>query len=89
MYVVNFKQKPDITYPLYYGKLYIDAETFSLTSALYNLNVTNKVKASEMFIRKKPNRVDVYPTSAAYHVDYRTKDGNGIMVIAIFNSLLK
>ena len=75
VYVVNFKQKPQIDYPLYYGKLYIDAETFSLTSAIYNLNVENRKLASQMFVRKKPDRVKVFPTEAAYRVDYRTKDG--------------
>jgi len=75
VYVVNFKQKPEITYPLYYGKLYIDAETYSLSSAIYNLNVENRKIASEMFIRKKPMRAEVYPTKAAYRVDYRTKNG--------------
>ena len=28
-----------------------------------------------MFVKRKPSRVDVYPTKAAYRVDYRIKDG--------------
>ena len=75
IYVVRFKQKPNITYPLYYGKLYIDAETFALTSAIYNLNVEDKELASQMFVRRKPKKATVYPTQAAYRVDYRTKNG--------------
>jgi len=75
IYVVKFKQKLDITYPLYYGKLYIDAETFALTSAIYNLNVEDKELASQMFVRRKPKKATVYPTQAAYRVDYRTKNG--------------
>jgi len=73
IYVVNFKQNDKIDYPLYFGKLYIDAETYALTSAVYELNVSNKELAAEMFIRKKPKRATVYPTLAAYRVDYRTK----------------
>jgi len=75
VYVVNFKQDPKEPYPLYYGKLYIDAETYALTSAIYNLNVENRDLAAQMFIRKKPRRAIVYPTEAAYRVDYRTNNG--------------
>ncbi|GAA4955668.1 carboxypeptidase-like regulatory domain-containing protein [Algibacter agarivorans] len=75
IYVVNFKQKEDIKTPLYYGKLYIDAETLALTSAVYSLNVSNRELSSQMYVRKKPRKVDVYPTQANYRVNYRTKDG--------------
>lgn len=71
VYVVNFKQKPELKIPLYYGKLYIDSESLALISAIYSLNVENKVLASELFIRKKPNKVRVYPTEANYRVNYR------------------
>ncbi len=75
VYVVKFKPRAELEQPLYYGKLYIDAETFALISAIYNLNVDNRELASQMFVRKKPNKVTVYPTEAAYRVDYRIKDG--------------
>lgn len=75
VYVINFKQKQEIIEPLYYGKLYIDAETLALTNAVYSLNVSNKELSSRMFIRKKPNRVDVYPIEATYRVNYRNKNG--------------
>ena len=75
VFVVNFKQNPKVDLPLYYGKLFIDAETYALVSAIYNLDVSDKAKASALFIRKKPRRVDVYPTEAAYRVNYRVKDG--------------
>jgi hypothetical protein len=75
VYVINFKQKPNIITPLYYGKLYIDSETLALTNAVYSLNVENKELSSQMYIRKKPRQVDVYPTEATYRVNYRTKNG--------------
>ena len=75
IYVVNFKQKPNIITPLYYGKLYIDSETLALTNAVYSLNVENKELSSKMYIRKKPRKVDVYPTQATYRVNYRTQNG--------------
>ena len=75
VFVVEFNQKPEILTPLYYGKLYIDAQTYALTSAVYNLNVEDEELAADLFVQKKPRKVSVYPTEAAYRVDYRTKDG--------------
>ncbi len=75
IYVVNFKQKKHISTPLYYGKLYIDAKTLALTSAVYSLNVSNKELSSQMFVRKKPRKVDVHPKEANYRVNYRTQNG--------------
>ena len=75
VFVVKFKQLAQIKEPLYFGKLYIDAETSALTSAIYNLNVENKILSSNLFVRKKPKDILVYPTNAAYRVDYREKDG--------------
>lgn len=75
VYVINFKQNNKTITPLYYGKLYIDAETLALTSALFHLNVSNKELSSKMYVRKKPRKVDVYPTQATYRVNYRTQNG--------------
>ncbi|RXG32524.1 carboxypeptidase-like regulatory domain-containing protein [Leeuwenhoekiella marinoflava] len=75
IYVVNFKQKETIIDPLYYGKLYIEAKTYALTNAIYNINVENRELASALFVKKKPNRVKVYPTEISYRVDYRNTDG--------------
>jgi hypothetical protein len=75
IYVVDFKQKPDIIHPLYTGKLYIDAENKILTRAVYSLNITDRKLASQMFVRKKPRNAEVWPTEVSYRVDYREKNG--------------
>lgn len=75
IYVISFKQRPEIFDPLYKGQLFIDAENKILTSAVYSLNITNKELASKLFVRKKPRNAKVYPTDIAYRVDYREKDG--------------
>ena len=75
VFVVNFKQKENIYRPMYYGKLYIDAENYALTSAIYNLNISNRELSSQLFVRKKPNKATVYPTNASFRVNYRVKDG--------------
>ena len=75
IYVINFKQKPEIIDPLYKGKLYIDAENKILTSAVYSLNITDRRLASQMFVLKKPRNAEVWPTEVSYRVDYREKNG--------------
>ncbi|OBX23189.1 MULTISPECIES: carboxypeptidase-like regulatory domain-containing protein [Bizionia] len=75
VYVVNFKQKPELQIPLYYGKLYIESKNYALTSAIYSLNVENQDMASELFVKRKPRRVKVYPIEANYRVNYRNSNG--------------
>jgi hypothetical protein len=75
IYVVNFKQKRYIDDPLYYGKLFIDAQSLALTSAKFQLNLDDQLKASRLFIIRKPRTAKVLPTEAVYQVDYRVKDG--------------
>ncbi|NNK21226.1 MAG: carboxypeptidase-like regulatory domain-containing protein, partial [Flavobacteriaceae bacterium] len=75
IYVISFNQKDYILDPLYRGELFIDVEKKVLTSAIYSLNITNRDKASRLFVRKKPRNADVYPVEVAYRVDYREKNG--------------
>lgn len=75
VYVVDFKQKYFVLDPLYYGQLFIDTETLALTSATYQLELSDKKAASAMFVKRKPGNIVVTPTNAQYRVDYREKDG--------------
>ena len=75
IYVVNFKQKSNQINPLFYGKLYIDAQTLALTNAKFQLNIEDKEKASKHFIVKKPKDANVYPIEAIYQIDYLVKNG--------------
>lgn len=75
VYVIEFKQKPTVDDALYFGKLFIDSESYAISSASFSLNVSDKAKASDMMIRKKPAGADVFPTEANYLVNYSLKDG--------------
>lgn len=75
IFEVNFKQKPAITEPLYYGKLYIDAQSLAIKSGVFKLNLTNKEEASDMFVIKKPYNAKVYPVEANYRIDYNEQNG--------------
>ncbi len=75
IFVINFKQKPFVSEPLFYGKLYIDAESMAVTSANYSINIEDKNQAAAMFIKRKPMGANVYPTEASYLVNYRKQNG--------------
>ncbi|RUA18893.1 MAG: carboxypeptidase-like regulatory domain-containing protein [Flavobacteriia bacterium] len=75
IYVIKFAQHENIMDPLYQGELYIDVEKRTLTSAIFSLNITDRDKAAQLFVRRKPAKVDVWPTEVAYRVNYREKDG--------------
>jgi len=75
VYVVKFKQKKSISEPLYFGKLFIDANTRALVSAIYNLDVSDENAVSKIFVKKKPKDIEVFPTAVAYRIDYSEKDG--------------
>lgn len=70
-YVIDFKQRPHVKEPLFFGKIYIDVDDLVISSIAFNLNTENKSEASQMFIKRKPLGVNVYPTSANYIVNYR------------------
>lgn len=74
-YVIEFKQRENLDFPLYNGKYYIDIENLALTAADFSLNINNPVLASRMFLRKKPIGAKVTPTNAHYTVKYREQDG--------------
>ncbi|SDZ73172.1 carboxypeptidase-like regulatory domain-containing protein [Bizionia paragorgiae] len=86
VYVVSFKQREDILDALYYGTLYIDAETYALTRAAFKLNIKNREEATRLFVIKKPRKAIVYPTEATYVVHY--KNDNHIWQIAYSNITL-
>lgn len=78
IFVLAFKQKPSIDNPLYYGKLYIDVKSLAIIHASFNLNVEDKIKSGQLFTRKKPVGVVIYPTEVSYQINYRKQDDQWI-----------
>ena len=74
-YVIDFVQRPEVKIPLFMGKLYIETNTYALTSAEFGFNLSNKEEAASLFIRKKPLGMNVTPEVATYMVKYREQGG--------------
>lgn len=75
LYVLGFKQKPEVRMPLFYGQLYVDSESLAIVNATFNMDISNREEAARMFIRRKPAGARVYPTEASYMVTYREQNG--------------
>lgn len=74
-YVIGFEPNGYVSIPLFYGQLFVDAESYALSKAFYNLNLEDQISASKYFVRKKPSKADIIPTTASYRVDYNFKNG--------------
>lgn len=70
-YVVSLKPMMLRDYPLYYGKLYIDQETLAFTRAELSLDMSNRQKATEMMLVRKPAGVRFKPKELSLLIDYR------------------
>lgn len=74
-YVVNFEPNITLEYALYYGKLFIDKETFNISRAEFNLSMDDKNKATQAILRKKPFGLRFKPELISFMVNYKSVDG--------------
>lgn len=74
-YVVNIRPRRKMPYALYYGRLYIDQETLAFTRAELSLDMSDRLKATEMMLIKKPLGVRFRPKELSLLIDYRLEDG--------------
>jgi len=79
VYVVEFKQKPYVSEPLFYGKLYVDAVNLAMFSASFDMNLENVERATSLFVLSKPEAANVEVTKAHYKVNYLLRDGKWYM----------
>jgi hypothetical protein len=79
VYVVEFKQKPYVSEPLFYGKLYVDAVNLAMFSATFDMNLKDVERASSLFVLSKPEFANVEVTKAHYKVNYLLRDGKWYM----------
>ena len=74
-YIIRFQQKPLVAAPWFYGRIYVHAQSMAISSIAFNLNVSNKLASSRLFVRKKPMGAEVIPELASYLIKYKQQDG--------------
>jgi hypothetical protein len=74
-YVVGFAPRVNLSFPLYNGKLYISVDNLAITMAEFSLDLSDREKAAQNFIMRRPARLRFTPTSTYYLVTYKQIDG--------------
>ncbi|MCE2617170.1 MAG: carboxypeptidase-like regulatory domain-containing protein [Phocaeicola sp.] len=86
-YVVSFLPARDLPYALYIGKLYIDKERLSFTRIDMELDLSDKNKAIQAILRKKPGGLIFKPQEVSIHVDYI--DHNGVTYLSYIQDVIR
>ncbi len=74
-YVIGFTPRVDLPYPLYHGRLYISVENLGFTMAEFSLDLSDRTKAAQSLVLRKPLRLRVTPLATNYLVTYKETDG--------------
>lgn len=78
-YVIRFTPKVKLDYALCHGQLYIDQETLSFSKAEFDLDMSDKDKATNAILRKKPRGLHFKPQEVAFTVIYKLVDGKSYL----------
>ena len=70
---VAFEPKNGSKSPNFSGVLYLNRASFDLVRADLDLDVSNRDRASRIFVKKKPEGMDIWPTQMHYQIDYAPK----------------
>ena len=73
-YVVSLSPRRVLPYPLYYGKIFIDQQTLAFTRADLQLDMSDRRKATEQMLVRKPLGVRFRPREMSVLIDYRLGD---------------
>jgi hypothetical protein len=74
-YIISFQQRPEINEILFRGTMYLDAESLAFARMEFYMNVEGRRDASNIFIRRKPSRMEVEIDRARYTVDFIEDNG--------------
>lgn len=69
-YVVSFQPNRSLSFALYYGQFYIDRERLSFTRAEFSLDMSDRIKATQAILYKKPHGLRFRPLELTYQVNY-------------------
>lgn len=85
-YVITFRPRVSVPFPLYEGSYYIDRESLSFSRMEFNTEMRDRRKVTEQILRKKPAGLEFKPQSVTYLITYRTIEGKS-QLNYIFNEI--
>ena len=87
-YVVSLRPSVMQPYALYFGKLYIDQESLAFTRVELTLDMSDRHKATEVMLVRKPLGVRFRPKEMSLLVDYR-QDADGLTRISYIRTMFR
>lgn len=76
---VAFEPRSSSKSPNFSGVLYLNKASFDLVRADLDLDVSNRERTSRIFVKKKPEGMDIWPTQMRYQIDYAPKDDSWLL----------
>lgn len=76
---VAFEPRSSSKSPNFSGVLYLNKASFDLVRADLDLDVSNRERASRIFVKKKPEGMDIWPTQMHYQIDYAPKGDHWLL----------
>ncbi len=70
-YVISFEPRVVLDYALFRGRIYIDCERFAITRAEFSLDLSDRDKAVNAVLRRKPAGLRFIPQGIDFLVTYR------------------
>ena len=70
-FVVHFEPQVVMDFPLYYGTLYIDYETYAFTRAEFSMDMRDRLKVTNTILIGKPTGLRFTPDEVTYIVTYK------------------
>lgn len=74
-YVISLSPRVNLPYALYFGRLYVDRESMAITRAELSLDMSDRNKATQVILMRKPFGLIFKPQEVTYLVDYKERDG--------------
>ena len=87
-YVISLTPRVKLPYALHFGKLYIDRETLAFTRVELTLDMSDRQKATDVMLIKKPLGVRFKPREMSLLVDYR-QGADGLSRISYIRTTLR
>ena len=78
-YVISFRSNCVLPYALYHGKFYIDKERLAITRVEFFLDMSDRDKATQAILYRKPFRLRFKPVEVSYVVDYADYGGKSYL----------
>ena len=78
-YVVYFRPRIILPYPLYEGRFYLDSESLAITRAEFKLDMRDREKASNLMLKRKPAGLRFKPMELSFLVTYKQQNGKSYL----------